>query len=1070
MKTPPFTFDIDDIKRSVFSSDFSKGLEYYRKGKVISAEIDIKSDSSYTIYSSTHGSGINIYQQEITVEKRDGEDGVTIEGICSCPVEYDCKHVVASLLYVSEEIGDNPPISDIPWLDTLVSFESKKETQEVEPEYRLEYRLLYKDAGITEDLKLFRAKLLKSGSYSKGAKLELYDIVRYTYSPKYEYLTGEDRTILAMIGAMMGESWSYSVDLRGELGASIVKMMIDTGKAYYANSKKTLRYCETPITPKFDWSRNSKGEYILTSNIDRDRLLPTQPPLVVDVESDTIHPIAGDLSPELILHLLKAPPIEEEHLSLFIRKSFDKLPKLPIPIPPELIDGKTVEAKPLPKLLIYPDSDESRSYRVELKFIYADTELAPYPQKEQEYIKRSGDIILIKRDLDSEESAIDRLKQSGFILCSDSNSLFCSTLPKESQAGIERWRLFLQNELENLKDEGWIIEDAEWDFIEDISLDVESVKSDTDEWFELSFTVEIEGNQIPLLPIVTTLIREFDSVDELPENLNLYLGDGRYIHTPSSRISPILSTLYELYDEKSGSVRVKPYNAHLLGSLAEQSDINWIGSREIAILSKQMRDFRGIEDMEPSPHLKAELREYQRRGVSWLGFLHRFKFGGILADDMGLGKTLQTLAFLQRLKYDGELNKPALVIMPTSLLGNWRSEIEKFTPDMKYIMLYGNNRDEIYPQLEKSDIILTSYQIAQRDSAILKKLEFSYLILDEAQKIKNPRAKITLSVKQFKAEHRLALTGTPMENHLGELWSIFDFLMRGFLGNQPFFKKAYQNPIEKDNDITKKDRLRRKISPFMLRRSKDEVLDELPEKIEILRKVPFGAKQALLYENIRVAMESKVKEEISKKGIARSRIMILDALLKLRQICCDPSLLSISQAKHIHESAKREMLMELLEELIAEGRKILLFSQFTSMLSIIEEDLKAKGYKYSKLTGSTRDREAVIDRFKEDDCNIFLISLKAGGVGLNLIEADTVIHYDPWWNPAVENQATDRAYRIGQTKTLFVYKLIVENSIEEKILQLQESKSSLQKGIYSEAEGEGEKMIDAEELMSLLSE
>ena len=437
---------------------------------------------------------------------------------------------------------------------------------------------------------------------------------------------------------------------------------------------------------------------------------------------------------------------------------------------------------------------------------------------------------------------------------------------------------------------------------------------------------------------------------------------------------------------------------------------------------------------------------------------------------MGLGKTLQTLAFLQRLKYDGELNKPALVIMPTSLLGNWRSEIEKFTPDMKYIMLYGNNRDEIYPQLEKSDIILTSYQIAQRDSAILKKLEFSYLILDEAQKIKNPRAKITLSVKQFKAEHRLALTGTPMENHLGELWSIFDFLMRGFLGNQPFFKKAYQNPIEKDNDITKKDRLRRKISPFMLRRSKDEVLDELPEKIEILRKVPFGAKQALLYENIRVAMESKVKEEISKKGIARSRIMILDALLKLRQICCDPSLLSISQAKHIHESAKREMLMELLEELIAEGRKILLFSQFTSMLSIIEEDLKAKGYKYSKLTGSTRDREAVIDRFKEDDCNIFLISLKAGGVGLNLIEADTVIHYDPWWNPAVENQATDRAYRIGQTKTLFVYKLIVENSIEEKILQLQESKSSLQKGIYSEAEGKGEKMIDAEELISLLSE
>ena len=1068
MKTPPFTFDIDDIKRSVFSSDFSKGLEYYRKGKVISAKIDIKSDNSYTIYSSTHGSGINIYQQEINIEKKD--DNVTIEGICSCPVEYDCKHVVASLLYVNEKIGNNPPVSDIPWLDTLISFQTNKQTKDSEPEYRLEYRLLYKDAGIIEDLKLFRAKLLKSGSYSKGAKLELYDIVRYTYSPKYNYLTGKDRTILAMIGAMMGESWSYSVDLRDELGASIVKMMIDTGKAYYANSKKPLRYSDNPITPKFDWSKNENGEYILTSNIYRDRLLLTQPPLVVDDSSDTIHPIAGDISPELLLHLLKAPPIGEEHLSMFVKKSFDKLPKLPIPIPVELIDGKTVETKPVPKLLIYPDSDESKSYRVELHFIYDDIEISPYPEKEQEYIKKDNDVILIKRDLDSEKLAIGRLKNSGFILCSDSNSLFCSTLPKESQAGIERWRLFLQNEIESLKDDGWVVVDAQWDFIEDISLDVESVKSDTDEWFELSFTVEIDGNQIPLLPIVTTLIREFDSVDELPQNLNLYLGEGRYIHTPSSKIAPILSTLYELYDEKSGKVRVKPYNAHLIGSLAERADIKWIGSREIAILSKQMRDFRGIEELEPSPHLKAELREYQQRGVSWLGFLHRFRFGGILADDMGLGKTLQTLAFLQRLKYDGKLNKPALVIMPTSLLGNWRSEIEKFTPDMKYIMLYGNNRDELYPQLDKSDIILTSYQIAQRDSDILKKLEFSYLILDEAQKIKNPRAKITLSVKQFKAEHRLALTGTPMENHLGELWSIFDFLMKGFLGNQPFFKKAYQNPIEKDNDITKKERLRRKISPFMLRRSKDEVLDELPEKIEILRKVPFGAKQALLYENIRVAMENKVKEEISKKGIERSRIMILDALLKLRQICCDPSLLSISQAKHVHESAKREMLLELLEELIAEGRKILIFSQFTSMLSLIEDDLKAKGYKYSKLTGATKNREAVIDRFKEDDCNIFLISLKAGGVGLNLIEADTVIHYDPWWNPAVENQATDRAYRIGQTKTLFVYKLIIENSIEEKILKLQESKSLLQKGIYSKGEGEGDKVIDAEELISLLSE
>ena len=1072
MKTPPFILDIDNIKEHFFDSDFKKGVDYYKKGKVIETDIDIIDDNRYIVYSTVHGSSTNIYQQEITISREDKDsEEILIDGVCSCPVEYDCKHVVASLLSICEKVGEAPPISDAPWLDKLLSFTKQEEKREnKKPEYRLEYRLLYSESGITEDLKLFRAKLLKSGGYSKGAKLELYDIVRYTYSPKYDYLSGEDRTILAMIGALMGESWSYSIDLRGELGASIVKMMIDTNKAYYANSKKPLQYSNSPISAKFHWEKGDNNKYILKSNISRKNMIPTSPPMVIDVNSDTIHQVAGDISADMLLHLIQAPAIEEEHLSLFIRSSFDRLPHLPIPMPSELIEGKTIEVSPTPKLLIYPDSSEHNSYRVELRFLYQDSEILPYPEKEREYLKNGNDTLLIKRDLEKEAKAIKKVTDAGFRLSTDSNSIFNSILPKDFQESIEKWRLFLQNDLEKLKSEGWIIEEAQWDFIEDVSLDVESVKSQTDDWFELSFTVEIEGNQIPLLPLVTTLLKEYDSIEELPKKLNLYLGEGKFIHISSSKISPILSTLFELYDEKSGKVRVKPYNAHLIGSLAENSNIRWIGSREIAILAKQMRDFRGIEKLEPSPHLKAELRDYQTIGLSWLGFLHKFKFGGVLADDMGLGKTLQTLAFLDRLKYDKKIDKPSLIIMPTSLLGNWRSEIEKFTPNLKYIMLYGTNRDDIYPKLKDCDIILTSYQIAQRDSAILKELNLSYLILDEAQRIKNPRAKITTVVKHLKADYKLALTGTPMENHLGELWSIFDFLMPSFLGNQALFKKMYQNPIEKENNINLKDRLRKKISPFMLRRSKDEVLDELPEKIEILRKVPFGKKQALLYENVRVSMENRVKEEISKKGIAKSRIMILDALLKLRQICCDPSLISLSQAKHIQESAKREMLMELLDELIAEGRKILIFSQFTSMLSLIEDDLKAKNYKYSKLTGQTKDREGAINRFKEEDCNIFLISLKAGGVGLNLVEADTVIHYDPWWNPAVENQATDRAYRIGQTKTLFVYKLIVENSIEEKILKLQESKSSLQKGIYSNSKDGKEKIIDANELIALLSE
>jgi len=1064
--TPPFTFEREDIEKSVYHSDFVKGLDYYKKDKVIDAEITVLNEDYFVINSEVKGS-IN-YQQEIEV-KRDGE-AINIEGVCSCPVEYDCKHVVAALLYVQEKISKTPPKSDIPWLDKLVDLSIKEQKEANEPsEYRLNYRLLYNDSGVVEDLKLFRAKLLKSGSYSKGAKVELYDIVRYTYYPKYDYLSEKDRTIMAMIGALMGESWTYSISFKGELGAQIVKMIVETGNAFYADSKVPLTISDITITPTFHWHRDSDNRYILKSNIKRETLIATTPAFMIDTDTNTLHRIEGDIDSQMLLHLLKAPPIEREYLSIFMKKSFDKLPTLPISLPSELIEGKEIDTPPKAKLFIYPDLEESSSYRVSLRYLYEEYEIDIYPQKEVEYLKKDDSILLIKRDLDKEQEYIDRLKEFGFI--HKENNDFISTLPKESQSGIEQWRVFLESGINELRDEGWIVEESKWSFEQDILLDVESSKSDTDNWFELSFNVKFADRELPLLPLVTGLLKEFDSVEEIPSMLNLYIGDGQFIRVDSQKVIPILNTLFELYDgSSSDSIKIKPYNAHLIAGLDEISSVQWRGPKDIAILAKQMRDFRGIEPLEPSPNLKAELREYQQRGVSWLGFLHRFRFGGILADDMGLGKTLQTLAFLQRLKYDKKLDRPVLIVMPTSLLGNWKSEIEKFTPDLSYISLYGLQRDEIYEEIENRDIVFTTYQIAQRDSKRISQIEFSYIILDEAQKIKNPRTKITKAVKSFKSQYKLALTGTPMENHLGELWSIFDFLMPGFLGSLPFFKKAYQNPIEKDKNIQIKNRLKNKIKPFMMRRSKDEVLDELPEKIEIMRKVPFGEKQALLYENIRVAMESKVRDEISKKGIARSRIMILDALLKLRQICCDPSLLSISQAKEVKESAKKEMLFELLDELLEEGRKILIFSQFTTMLSIIEEDLKERGINYAKLTGSTKDREAVIDKFKQDDCQLFLISLKAGGVGLNLTEADTVIHYDPWWNPAVENQATDRAYRIGQNKTVFVYKLIIENSIEEKIIKLHESKKAIQDSVYNETKKDEDNAIDAEELIALLSE
>jgi len=341
--------------------------------------------------------------------------------------------------------------------------------------------------------------------------------------------------------------------------------------------------------------------------------------------------------------------------------------------------------------------------------------------------------------------------------------------------------------------------------------------------------------------------------------------------------------------------------------------------------------------------------------------------------------------------------------------------------------------------------------------------------LDEAQNIKNPRSKAAAVVRSLRARRRLCLTGTPMENHLGELWALFDFLLPGFLGEETRFRRNWRNPIEQHGDQDRQQRLARRVAPFMLRRRKQEVLDELPPKTEIIRGVTLGEQQAALYEGIRLSMEKRVCDAIATQGLARSRITILDALLKLRQTCCDPRLLSLAAARKVTASAKLELLMDILPEQLEEGRRVLLFSQFTSMLVLIEQAFAKQGIAYSKLTGRTRNRDEAIERFRSGAADVFLISLKAGGVGLNLTEADTVILYDPWWNPAVENQAADRAHRIGQDKPVFVYKLITEGTVEEKILALQARKQVLAEGVYSEGGAVADGGFEAVDLQSLFA-
>ena len=498
-----------------------------------------------------------------------------------------------------------------------------------------------------------------------------------------------------------------------------------------------------------------------------------------------------------------------------------------------------------------------------------------------------------------------------------------------------------------------------------------------------------------------------------------------------------------------------------LSDIGQASD-GWTlrGDRDLTDLAKQLKTFDAIEPMDGPTALNATLRSYQKAGLAWLQFLRAYGFGGILADDMGLGKTIQTLAHLLIEKEKKRAKKPTLVVAPTSLMFNWRREAERFAPNLKVTLWHGTQRKKLRRQLSQSDLVLTSYPLIARDVKILGSINWHMLILDEAQAIKNPRAAVSTAVRQLKANHRLCLTGTPLENHLGELWSLFDFLMPGLLGNREQFRRWFRQPIEKSRDRERQNQLAQRIRPFFLRRTKKEVMPELPDKTQIVRSVPLNSAQRRLYEAQRIQLHDKVRYALQHHGLERGRIVMLDALLKLRQICCDPRLLKDETIKPV-PSAKLELLMELLPELIGEGRRVLLFSQFVSMLDLIEEEVKLLGIDYVRLTGQTKDREEVVERFQRSEAPLFLISLKAGGVGLNLTAADVVIHYDPWWNPAVEDQATDRAHRIGQDHKVFVYRLLTEDTVEQKVTAMQDSKRELIEGLMS---GGGAIDLKAEDL------
>jgi len=546
-----------------------------------------------------------------------------------------------------------------------------------------------------------------------------------------------------------------------------------------------------------------------------------------------------------------------------------------------------------------------------------------------------------------------------------------------------------------------------------------------------------------------------DYIDSKQEFIKM--KDGKVLRVANrDELEKFVLMLESFYQRESSSkFEGKIYHAPELEDIFTSSDYyNAKLNGGFKKFMKEAQSGKPVEKVKLLANFEKIMRDYQREGIDWFYFLRKYRFAGILADDMGLGKTLQALALMDMNK-DKVNKKPSLVVCPKTLLYNWQMEAKKFIPKMKTVVIDGAPKDrmEKIRKVGESDLVIISYPTLQRDLDYYKKqkISFNYCVLDEAQSIKNHRTKNARTVKQIDANYRLALTGTPLENTVEEIWSIFDFLMPGFLGSHKAFFKKFQKPIMKESNVESLKSLRQKTSCFMLRRSKKMVLKELPPKVENVNYCQLENSQNILYQEILANVKSKIFETVEQKGFAKSQIHILAGLTKLRQVCNHPVLLLKDKKYSKYESAKLEAFNELIEEIISSGKKVLVFSQFTKMLDILKDELSKKDIEHLYLSGQTRNRQDIIDKFNKEDIPVFLISLKAGGVGLNLTTANNVIIFDPWWNPSVENQAIDRTHRIGQKKSVNVYRLITKGTIEEKIVELQKKKQNLFDNLVGES-------------------
>jgi superfamily II DNA or RNA helicase len=1118
MHIVPIAPDIDpslairegDIRRIFPPGTLTAGRSYEQRGRVQDLEI---ADRGAVITATTQGTRPDPYVQSLKISHSPSH-GIRIAGACSCPVGRGCKHLAAVLIAAQRKELQVPHHQDPLFPQSskaaapaalpaqiqnwLADFDRDEEELTEEYPDSVRTRVFYvldaaPQASGVPQLRIDPMTVALKRDDSPGT------IKRYAphqIQNPAKYLRPSDLIVLTRLYRRT----SYNGPQADDDPVDTLRRILGSSRARWGNAEGPALSEGPERQGQIAWITKPDASQQASLALDEGLIgvrLPT--PWYYDPATGRMGPVGLNLPHRVVTRLLNAPAIPPEAAAEVRAQLSRRMPASHVPVPAEMQAPEAIQEKMRPHLrLISGTLPSDPSYGrgsakmlgrglyavplVRLSYQYGPFTLPRSLKPLPRITVRDGILYEIQRDRAAEARVLAELLSLGFVSVHEVVPVYYQHAHTDDFALRETgsnptWLQVVTQEVSRLRRAGWTV-DVDADFpvqvlSPDADIQAELVEGSGIDWLELHLGVTVDGERVDLVPALIRLIARPEAAtlvegadDEKPFVLTLL--DGRLLSLPMSRIRPTLQALLELWagggiDADAGKIGFSRLDAADLAGLEERSGLVWRGGEALRDLGRMLRQSGGIPKAEVPGSFLATLRPYQSQGVNWLQFLGTAGLGGVLADDMGLGKTVQTLAHLMIEKAAGRLDRPSLIVCPTSLIPNWTAEAHRFAPELSVLALHGTARKASFPKIPKHDLVLSTYPLLSRDAEVLLAQEWHAVILDEAQSIKNPNAETTRQALRLKARQRLCLSGTPLQNHLGELWSLFDFLAPGFLGGQKSFKSRYRVPIEKHGDVDRQHSLNRRIRPFMLRRTKEEVITELPRKTEIVEPVEMETNQRAIYEAIRLSMHAKVQAAIAQKGLARSGIIILDALLKMRQACCDPRLLKLKMvAKSKAGSAKLDRLMEMLGIMFAEGRRVLLFSQFTEMLALIETRLRDDEIDFVKLTGDTKDRATPVKKFQAGDVPLFLISLKAGGVGLNLTAADTVIHYDPWWNPAVEDQATDRAHRIGQTKKVFVHRLVTLGTIEEKMEVLKDKKRAIVASVLDAEHGGALSLTEAD--------